>query len=267
MAKEKETISLPAYTTAENMLKLIDALKRKNGNEEDAKLIFGLGPTAFNGAKASLKIFGITKEDSCVFTELGRMVAYSGENEKREKLFNVVMQFPPYEALLENIFKKVDIMQTEVTDVINFWGKFGIGTTERNLKDAATFFCNMIEYIGLGEFKVGRQGKQSRIEWKTEAKERVSEALNKMASAVIETTVPINPEVVDRVDTVEVIMETLDKTTQHDGSREVAVGTAQNVRTKASYAPDIIINVDMSDWSDEKIKNFFKYAYGIFEEE
>lgn len=31
--------------------------------------------------------------------------------------------------------------------------------------------------------------------------------------------------------------------------------------------PNITINVDMSNWSDEKIKTFFKCAYGKFEED
>ncbi|MEA5058761.1 hypothetical protein SDC9_95114 [bioreactor metagenome] len=44
----------------------------------------------------------------------------------------------------------------------------------------------------------------------------------------------------------------------------------RNYRTtyqRVSNLPDITINVDMSDWSDEKMRTFFKYAYGQFEGE
>ena len=40
-----------------------------------------------------------------------------------------------------------------------------------------------------------------------------------------------------------------------------------NEKINVVRSPHITINVDMSEWSDEKIEIFFKYAYGKFEED
>jgi hypothetical protein len=69
------------------------------------------------------------------------------------------------------------------------------------------------------------------------------------------------------------VADTVPAEYEQEENSPVAISTDErNVRLikKSSNAisfPNITINVDMSDWSDEKIKTFFKYAYGRFEEE
>lgn len=59
---------------------------------------------------------------------------------------------------------------------------------------------------------------------------------------------------------------------QEENIPDVVAANERNVKLikkpiSAVSVPNITINVDMSDWSDEKIKTFFKYAYGKFEED
>lgn len=79
--------SLPAYTTIENILKLIDALRRKNNDEEEAKPLFGMGDTAFRSTKSVLRTFNIIEESNTNFTATGRQIAYAGNDEERKRLF------------------------------------------------------------------------------------------------------------------------------------------------------------------------------------
>ena len=99
--------SLPAYTTIENILKLIDALRRKNNDEEEAKPLFGMGDTAFRSTKSVLRTFNIIEESNTNFTATGRQIAYAGNDEERKKIIlEVIKRYPPYEALLHNIAEK-----------------------------------------------------------------------------------------------------------------------------------------------------------------
>lgn len=100
MSKEKkEDNNLPAYTTADNIILLLDAYKIKNGKEDEAKMIFGKGNSRYSNTKSALRIFELINEDDCNLTNLGRKIAYSNEDEK-----------------------KVEI-------ITNFWGRFGQGSS------------------------------------------------------------------------------------------------------------------------------------------
>lgn len=113
-----------------------------------------------------LRTFNIITESSD-FTDEGCHIAFAdNEDERKDLILKIVLNYPPYESLLYNIAKKRE-SETEIDSIIGFWGKFGYGSTERNRKDAASLFGNIMEYIGLGIFKKGRGGKHpTRIVWK-----------------------------------------------------------------------------------------------------
>jgi hypothetical protein len=49
--------NLPA-TTAENIILLIDTLKKKNKNESEVKALFGKGDSVYSNTKSALKHLG-----------------------------------------------------------------------------------------------------------------------------------------------------------------------------------------------------------------
>ena len=178
MVKETTT-SLPAYTTVDNLFKLIDALKKRNGNEEEAKSIFGMGSSAFNNTKSVLRTFGLIEEDSCTFMPKGRTIAYSKDADKKDEFKKVVMKFFPYESLMSNIFQKGNVEATTVEEITNFWGRFKYGSTQRNLQDAAKLFMSIMDYLGFGNYVIGRMKNPTRIVWDTNARQIFEDAMPK----------------------------------------------------------------------------------------
>lgn len=274
---ERESNSLPAYTSAENILLLLDAYKRKNGKEDEAKIIFGKASSAYTNTKSALRTFGLINENDCEFTTLGRNVAYSEEDEKKQELLHVITSYLPYESILANIFQKGPINETEIKTITNFWGKFGKGSTQRNLAEAAYLFGSMVEYVGLGTYKIGRKGKSSRIEWEADANEIFNKVLTDKDSPSDQNENGIEIPVENIEETFSILepineQKTVDSTSTYEQPEITHEINDDKIVTptfipKLSITPNITINVDMSDWSEEKIKNFFKCAYGIFEEE
>lgn len=264
----KETSRLPAYTTIENMLFLLDIFRNKNGDEETSKPLFGK-TSSYGVTKSALRSFKLIMEDSCQLAPLGKIISYSNEIQKKGEVFKLVVSYSPYESLLMNIFRENET-ETETSEMVNFWGRFDKGSTPRNLEDAARLFGTIVEYIELGKFKKGSRGKASRIIWVNEAKQKFEEALssNNLQTTGLEG---IDNEAIETVETpneepIEENTEVEEQPANVKGN-EVAIGKTPSIITKATYAPNITINVDMSDWTDEKIKSFFKYAYGIFDED
>lgn len=92
---------LPAYTTVENIIKLIDALRLKNNDEEEAKPLFGMGDSTFTNTKSVLRTFKIIKESNMDFTDEGRQIAYADNDEERKSIIlGIILNHPPYESLL-----------------------------------------------------------------------------------------------------------------------------------------------------------------------
>lgn len=271
---EKDANVLPAHTTAENLLALLDAYRRKPGKEDEAKVIFGKGTKLYNSTKAALRAFKLINENDCGFTKLGRNVAFSTDEEKKKVLLRFMSSYFPYESLLANILQKSPVASTESTIIENFWGKFGQGSNQRNLEGASNLFGNMVEYVGLGTYVIGRRGKPTRIEWVSNAADLFNAALAESGAPDEHAEVQVETEEIE--ENIEVAEPTTEETEEATPSYEQPAVTyepkpeekvAPSIITKPFIAPNITINVDMSDWPEEKIKSFFKYAYAKFEEE
>lgn len=264
--------NLPAYTTVDNIISLIDTLKRKNKNEDEVKAIFGKGDSAYTNTKSALRIFGLIENESLEFTPKGREVAYSQGNDMKGEIIKILKNYPPYEVFLFSLLQKSDLIQTEIDEIANFWGKANYGSTQRNIEEAAKLFMGIIDFIEFGKFKIGRGKNPTRIEWVTDIKDKISSLSQETTS---------NPIVEQKVTTIPQQKETneasvVDTTSMEEEQEEnppiVSITDERNVRLGSKpigtvNMPNITINVDMGDWSDEKIKTFFKYAYGKFEED
>jgi hypothetical protein len=265
MARNSNT--LPAGTTQDNMMKLVEIYKRKNTDAE-AKPIFNMTDSVYSCTKSALRSLGLIKEKDCSFTDQGNDIAYSSDEEKREKMLSLLVRYIPYESLLSAIFLRGDVKETDVKYIVNHWGRSKHGSGLRNREDAASLFCSMMEYIGLGKFVKGKGGYVTRIEWGTDASRKFKDVLETVGGAPEENTDDTvdNNEEEYVEEQIAVAVETGEQA-QTAEYNEPTVSVTPKVKTKATFAPNITINVDMSEWDEDKIKSFFKYAYGVFEED
>lgn len=268
--------SLPSGTTAENLLSLINILKKNNKSEETVKALFKMSTSVYSRTKAALIAFGIIEKDSLEFTaNIGREIAFSGRDNKRDEMIRIVKSYEPYELVLNSVeTSRNETKVTNIDEIKDLWGLAHYGSGDRNWNDGATFFMGVIEYIGFGKYLKGRGNNQTRIEWVTDIKEKITALTQSsplMEQIEDESQDAITSKVVDMIPVVEQ-QEQQEQQEQDKNTPAVIVANERNAKAimspiSAISFPNITINVDMSDWSDEKIKIFFKYAYGKFEED
>lgn len=255
--------NLPAYTTVENLLLLIDTLKRKN-KESDVKAIFSKGESAYTNTKSALRTFEIIGDETLEFTAFGRQIAYSQESDKVKEMTKILVNYAPYEVFLLSIISKDDITKTEISDLVNFWGKSNNGSTERNREDAAKLFMSLIGYCGMGKYVIGRGKNSTRIEWCEDIKDRIQKLSNQYS---VESNIEKKSD--ENIIMSEQSEEKWDENNNGNSVEEKKplCMKQNNEHIEVVSQPVINININMSDWSDEKIRSFFKYVYGQFDEE
>lgn len=262
--------NLPAYTTVENLFSLINVLVKNNKNEESVKALFGLGGSAYTNTKSALKLFGIIENDSLNFTSIGREIAYSGEENQKEEMINIIKCYEPYELVLNSIVtSRSDTKVTEIDIIKNLWGRADFGSGDRNRNDAATLFMSIIDFIEFGSYIIGRGKNPTRIEWVPDIKDKIN-SLYKEDPCEYKRK-DANIQVQDTIEAVVIGDDSFEEESLETNPIDV-IANETNVHPikqpiNAVSFPNITINVDMSDWSEEKIKIFFKYAYGKFEED
>lgn len=261
---------LPSGTNVENLLDLINVLKKNSKNEESIKALFGKSMTVYNNTKAALKAFGIIEMNSLDFTgNIGREIAFSGDDNKKEEMTRIVKCYEPYELVLNSIVtSRADTEMTDIDTIKNLWGRADFGSGDRNRNEGATLFMSIFDYIGFGKYIIGRGNNSTRIEWVEDIKEKINR-LNQESSITMqkENANEQENETIDEGDIDKILIEK-----QEDSASSVGISDKKDVKPiKTSLGivnlPNININVDMSDWTDEKIMTFFKYAYGKFEKE
>ncbi|MCO7126067.1 hypothetical protein NIE88_09790 [Sporolactobacillus shoreicorticis] len=261
--------SLPAYTTVENILSLIETLKRKNKNEDEVKAIFNKGDSAYTNTKSSLRTFGFIENGSFEFTEYGREIAYSQGEDKKGGIVRILKKYRPYEVFLSGLSQKDDVMQTEIEEIVNFWGKAGYGSTQRNLEDGAKLFMSIIDYSKFGKYIIGRGKNSTRIEWVSNIKEKIEE----LADETDKDSSADPTEIIDSKETNVNELSLEEKEPHEDTATASSLNendTDSNINKKLvsiASMPNITISVDMSNWPEDKIKIFFKSAYGKFGED
>ena len=258
-AKEKTETNpnLPAYTTVDNMINLMQALRKKNNDENEAKPISGMADSVFSSTKSALRILGLI-EANCKFTSLGKEVAFAtSDQEKQKTILHIITSYKPYQNTLYHIFQK-DAKETTVEEVINYWGRYNYGTTERNRKEAASLFGNCIEFSGLGKFIKGVQGNPTRIIWDNKAQQYFSEICEPEELRSDEEKDSGNLESTNFANA-DTMITTPRCETDLNRESQLPIGVSDR------KVPTIIVKVDMTNWGDDQIRSFFKYAYGNFD--
>lgn len=254
-----ENFTLPYEVTADNIIMLFDAIKVKEGNEEGIKKIYG--GAKFDSTRKALEIVGIL-ENGLNFSQSGRALAFESEEGKRKDMFlDTIMKFPPYEYLLRNISNTGFPNETDLNYIKNYWGKHNFGNSPNNRDSAATVFGYFVELAGLGELKLGRKGKSTRIIWDSNADSRLRETLDMNSTVVNE----LNSDFDTNKNTNEISINTDSQIESIEQQNEISVSHNTHISQSVKYNPKIVINVDMSLWDIDKIQAFFKAAYGDFD--
>lgn len=166
---------LPYKTDGDDLTRLIEAC----GRGRILKQIQGLGfsEAGFQGTVATAQALGLLDHETDELTESGREYALSHNSDrKRAVLLEAILQYEPYDLLLEAIFDQGYQEETTTQWVETWWSTQKYGNSQRNRNEGSTTFAKLIEYVGLGDFVVGRRGRPSRIEWREDVIERMREA-------------------------------------------------------------------------------------------
>ena len=179
---------LPYRTTGEDLEQFASACSR--GRDMDQ--IQSLFPSSrnFSGTTSAAATLGLYKPEEEVLTSGGEVLAEGEPNEKKEALFQAVIEFEPYELLFEAIFtsgvkEKEEGKFTPLEWIRKWWRDNGYGSSQTNRDEGATTFANIASYLELGAYKQGRHGHPSRIEWDTNAEKQVNGARERLQGSEI----------------------------------------------------------------------------------
>jgi hypothetical protein len=188
-------MNLPAYTTIENIISLLETLKFKKDDDE-VKAIFQKGNSAYTNTKSVLRAFDFIEKDSLEFTEIGRKIAYSSDQDKKVYLTNIFNICKPYEIFLLHLLNNnTDVTASTLDDIVNFWGQANYGSTERNRQDAAKLFMGIVKHVEFGKYIIGRGQNPTRIEWVPDIKDKINKLFPNITGNVPIAKTPKNDNI------------------------------------------------------------------------
>jgi len=174
---------LPYRTTGEDLERFASACSR--GRDMDQ--IQSLFPSSrnFSGTTSAADTLGLYRSEKEALTSRGKVLAEGEPNEKVEALFQAVLEFEPYELLLEAIFtsgveEKEEGKFTPLEWIEKWWRDNGYGSSQTNRDEGSTTFANIASYLKLGSYKQGRHGHPSRVEWDSNAEKEVTGARERL---------------------------------------------------------------------------------------
>lgn len=251
--QNQEDKTLPYGTSGDSVLKLLDAIKKKQGDEKGIRAIYSGGK--FDSTRKSLEILGII--EGLNLLPVGKELIYETNESKRQATFlKVILNYPPYEYFLTYIHQNMSSDETDIDLIKNFWGRNDYGSSPNNRDEAVSVFCNFIALAGVGEYIVGRRGKNSRIKWSSNVPQIIENFMAKLPQQSDEVENDNADTVIEKAD---ISLENREKTLSSE-----SLSVNDNLIGTIKIIPNISINVDMSEWDTEKIIAFFKAAYGDY---
>lgn len=259
--------TLPYSTDDEDLLRLIEAIKRKPDNEKAIKEIYN--KSNFETSRKALETLGILDEQLS-FSTAGKELATEREDSlKRELFLKFFLSYSPYGHFLESIAHSGDLSITETESIKDYWWKHGYGSSGNNREDGVVAFGKLLQLTGLGKFMTGRRGKPSRVEWNPGAKASIDAACisDQNNSTLEEQSKTIDSGQEDVTDSAPLSSEDPLVNQSFITNSIPYLQTPPLPNTTLNVIPNISINVDMSEWDNSKIITFFKAAYGIFDDD
>lgn len=176
---EKDT-TLPYRTTGEDLERFVSAQARGRDLEQIRSLFSS--SNAFRGTVSGAAELGFFDPEAKELTPSGTSFALGDSKKKKEALLEAVLAYEPYELLLEavfgggGVFDQDERQYTPVEWMESWWHTNNYGSSQTNISEGSTAFAKILEYVGLGNYKQGRHGHPSRVEWSDDADQRLKAA-------------------------------------------------------------------------------------------
>lgn len=261
--------TLPYSTDNEDILRLIEAIKKKPDNEKAIREIYN--KSNFETSRKALEVIGIL-DSQLSFSKAGKELAIEREDGCRRELFlKFFLKYPPYGHFLESVSHGGDLSITETETIKDYWWKHNYGSSGNNREDGVVAFGKLLQLTGLGKFVTGRRGKPSRIEWNPGAKALIDTTCAfDDSNSVLEEQLTTASGQEDVVNVLPILNEDLANiesfvVNSNPYAEQTSLPSGASPSTTLNFIPNISINVDMSEWDNSKIIAFFKAAYGIFD--
>lgn len=173
--------TLPYRTTGDDIERLASALARGRDLEQVQSLFSS--SNNFRGTVSAAEQLSLLNPDTEELTSSGKALALGDPEKRKEVLFSAVLDYGPYELLLEaisgeGIFGEDGDKFTPVEWIEKWWQTNGYGSSQTNRSEGSSSFAKIVEYLGIGEYKQGRRGHPSRIEWTSDAQLKIRKARN-----------------------------------------------------------------------------------------
>jgi hypothetical protein len=244
---------VPIKTSIEDMEKFLGYMNRQIGWIEVAKLQKSLGVTAVDDRKvAAMVALGFLQRDggNLKITERGKVFA---GGDKVAALRAAISDSDLYRSTIEWI-RYANKTETTAADIGQYWEshhKDTLGALKGStLKDGAVFFGRVADGAGLGEFKVGRAGKETRF---TSDLARVAEFLDSASPGSPLSVPESQPEIQEKSPT-----ESRSLSESVDPPAPTAQGGPS---TTVSASPNVHVNVEIhiaADATADTVKEIFK---------
>lgn len=167
--------TIPYRTDAENLNVLINAV----GRDRDMGHIQGLFQVSgtFQGSVSAAQELGFLDPESSKLLLDGNDYLLASDSQKAELLLKAIMQYEPYQLLLEAVFSRNAPKETTMEWMSKWWSTQGYGASQNNREEGATTLAKFLEYANMGRFMIGRRGRPTRIEWSSNANKMIHDLI------------------------------------------------------------------------------------------
>lgn len=248
MARVVSENTLPYKATKENIEKLLDAVVKKQRNEQEIKAIYSGGK--YEECKRTLITLELINKEM-ELTEQGRNIYYSNQNEKEVEWYKVIKNYKPYENFIEYLInnRNDDLVEIDAEDVKSYWGKNSYGASDINIQEGVRTFGNILEISNLGKLIKGTNKTNTRLQIDLKEIRRIQNQ-----------PVLTNKENVEEDHKDEKIKDKEEN--MYEAKEELLPNnfSVQDLENKAyveenkKIAPNINIDVNMTDWDIDKIE-------------
>lgn len=183
---DKRDVVLPRRTSGNELTRLMEA--RGRGRELNQIRTLDFGPHDFDGTLTAAYEFGLLNKSGSTLTYLGREFVLAKEDHRLEILLSAMLRFEAYELLLEAIFTRGVQKETELSWIQTWWGTHGFGNSQTNREEGAISLARFCTFVRVGEYIIGRKGKNTRIEWSPDVLSRLEAARHRPLPGVMITS-------------------------------------------------------------------------------
>lgn len=272
--------TLPSRMSSDDILKFLEAVKSKPSEESAIKAIYN--QDNFEQTKNTLELLKLINSKYELTPKGSNLVnLLSEENEEsfQDIFLDIILGYEPYSLLLQSIAHSSNQDNSTREHIVDYWEKHEYGSSSSNRQEGVKTFGELIKLAGLGDYKLGRHGSKTRIDWEASAQERIKNPL-KFDNVFSDRNGDVNINL-DNEQDLEILPESAVSTDisslsqiedkhQQTYAEKTASQIVKSDNSKGEKAlifhsnTNIQVSVDMSNWDSAQITAFFKAAYGQF---